>query len=190
MTHTETTTMEVESTSDRWYAAHKDWRFDSAVSHGRGPTLEEPAQHALPPMSQGQPVPDIPGGTIVEADGTFYRWHAPTQSWYFDSAVAHGRGPTLEEPAQHAPSPASQEQPTPDIPDGTIVEVDGTFYRWHAVPQSWHFDSAVAHGREALAPLPTVTRGDPQGRAALPSLPFYAAFFIHSLMLRESFYDK
>lgn len=44
----------------------------------------------------------------------------------------------------------------------TIMEVDSTFYRWHAAPQSWHFDSAVAHGREALAPLPAATRRDEQ----------------------------
>ena len=70
------------------------------------------------------------------------------------------------------------------------MEVDGTFYRWHAASQGWQFDSTVAHGREAFAPLPPAIRGDPQGRAALPPLPFHAAFLIHSLILRESFYDE
>ena len=61
---------------------------------------------------------------------------------------------------------------------------EATIYRWHAASQGWQFDSAVAHGREAFAPLPPATRGDPQGRAALPPSPI-SCCVSHSLSHSE-----
>ena len=85
----------------------------------------------------------------TDVESTFYYWLVASQYWHFDTAMARGRRPTSEEPAQCALLPARHAQAPADIPDGSIVEVDGTFYRWLAASQSWHFDTAVAQSRGA-----------------------------------------